>query len=436
MRKITTLLIASIIAVGLYCDLSKENTYTDGNEKDTPTVIDYSGMTYAEFKASIYKEPGENGVWIVDWDIPIENEKKLKEYYNSRIAKLIVDVSGQSDNIWSDSNKNNITYCISDNFGSYYNETVTAMNNATGAWEAEGDVTFVHVSSQDGNCTASNNSVLFDVNPTTTTQYYARAFFPDSSRSARNVLISTTIAYDSNKPSITGILRHELGHALGLRHEHTRPEAGTCYEDSNWRALTSYDSGSVMHYPQCNGSGDWSLVLTNQDKAGFAILYPEGGTPPPPDPVDGTIVNEVFNDSVRKRGKDTYSFDVVGGSDFLAKLTGDGDADLYVNFDATASTSSYVCRPYLTGTNETCDLTVPSYATSASILVYGYATSNYNLDVTYTTPSGTEPPPDPDPEPDPEPEPDPGTCGVAKTACTSDADCCSNNCFLKKGTCR
>jgi phosphohistidine phosphatase SixA len=30
---------------------------------------------------------------------------------------------------------------------------------------------------------------------------------------------------------------------------------------------------SVMHYPQCNGKGDWSLTLTNFDKNGIACLY-------------------------------------------------------------------------------------------------------------------------------------------------------------------
>ena len=54
----------------------------------------------------------------------------------------------------------------------------------------------------------------------------------------------------------TNILGHELGHTLGFRHEHTRPESGTCFEDNNWRPLTPYDSASIMHYPQCNGTSD------------------------------------------------------------------------------------------------------------------------------------------------------------------------------------
>jgi len=28
-----------------------------------------------------------------------------------------------------------------------------------------------------------------------------------------------------------------------------------------------------MHYPQCNGTGNWSLTLTSYDKSGAASVY-------------------------------------------------------------------------------------------------------------------------------------------------------------------
>jgi hypothetical protein len=67
-------------------------------------------------------------------------------------------------------------------------------------------------------------------------------------------------------------ITHELGHTLGFRHEHTRPEAGTCFEDNNWRPLTPYDSASIMHYPQCNGTSS-NLSMTASDRQGIVALY-------------------------------------------------------------------------------------------------------------------------------------------------------------------
>ena len=47
---------------------------------------------------------------------------------------------------------------------------------------------------------------------------------------------------------------------------------GTCFEDNNWRPLTPYDSASIMHYPQCNGSSN-DLSMTSTDRQGAVALY-------------------------------------------------------------------------------------------------------------------------------------------------------------------
>jgi serine protease len=231
-------------------------------------------LSFEEFLDLTYKEP--DGVWIADGDTPFETMDQLREFYEHSIRQsgaLAMYTSGGQDVKWSSQQKLNLTYCVSTGFGNRYNEVVAAMESATGAWEAAANVDFVHLSQYDGNCTASQSGVLFDVRLTNTQQYLARAFFPNSSRKSRNILVSSTAFNYGNSPSVTGVLRHELGHTLGFRHEHTRPEAGACFEDNSWRALTPYDSDSVMHYPQCNGTGDWSLTLTADDKAGAASVY-------------------------------------------------------------------------------------------------------------------------------------------------------------------
>ena len=128
------------------------------------------------------------------------------------------------------------------------------MASGAGLWEAASSkINFVYVPAQDASCNTRNNNVLFSVEPVQTTQYIARAFFPSTPKRSRNVLVDDSI-WTSGSWTPANILAHELGHTLGFRHEHTRPEAGTCFEDNNWRPLTPYDSASIMHYPQCNGS--------------------------------------------------------------------------------------------------------------------------------------------------------------------------------------
>lgn len=344
-----------------------------------------TAMTWAEFLTITYQEP-ESGVFIVDGDIPIGDFKQLREFYEKYVqsGQLIIHRNGSVDAKWSDTQKLNLTYCVSSTFGTRYNAAVQAMADATAAWEAASNVNFVHVSAQDSNCTATNSNVLFDVRPVNVNgQYLARAFFPGETRSNRNILIDNSAFTTSGDPSLTGILRHELGHVLGFRHEHTRPESGTCYEDSNWRVLTSYDAASVMHYPQCNGTGDWSLTLTSLDIQGAQSVYgtPGGGG----GGGGGTGTTVTYSGSVSQgQWKHYAAITVQPGTPFEVDMTGSGDPDLYVRFGAQPTSSSYNCRPYRSGATESCSLTVPSGVTTAYVSVYGYTSGSFTLNITYT----------------------------------------------------
>jgi len=259
--------------------------FTTGCVADSVDSIDEesvasAGMSWDEFMSVIYQEP-DTGVYIVNGDEAIETRAELEKFYIEHVQQgaLAVLTSGGTPVKWDSATALNLTYCISSNFGANYSKVVSAMNTATSAWEGAANVNFVHLTAQDSNCTAQNKNVVFDVRPVNVGgQYLARAFFPNTSRSGRNVLIDNS-SFSPSAPGLDGILRHELGHTIGFRHEHTRPEAGVCFEDNNWAALTPYDSGSVMHYPQCNGTNTWSLNLTSQDKTGAAALYgaPGGG---------------------------------------------------------------------------------------------------------------------------------------------------------------
>ena len=234
--------------------------------------------TFQQFAASTFQDL--DGNFVVNGDEPATSTGALRQFYDTMVAEpdtmtdgLIVNrVSGRDDK-WSASQALNLTYCVSTKFGTDYSRVVSAMAAGAGQWEAAtSKVNFIYVPAQDGSCTTRNSSVLFSVEPTKTNQYIARAFFPSTSKSSRNVLVNAKSLYNSGSWTPSNSLTHELGHTLRFRHEHTRPEAGTCFEDNNWRPLTPYDSSSIMHYPQCNGTSS-DLSMTDQDRAGVRALY-------------------------------------------------------------------------------------------------------------------------------------------------------------------
>lgn len=236
--------------------------------------------TYQEYRASAFQD--EDGKYIVNGDEPIDNTGELHEYYDQMVGNtkgktteggLIVNTVNGKDDVWTATQVKNLTYCVSTKFGKDYSAVVSAMAAGSGQWEsASSAINFSYVPAQDSACTVRNANVTFSVEPTKTTQYIARSFFPSTSKSGRNILVNASSLQNSGSWTPSNILAHELGHILGLRHEHTRPEAGTCFEDNNWRPLTAYDSSSIMHYPQCNGMSA-NLSMTDTDRAGIRSLY-------------------------------------------------------------------------------------------------------------------------------------------------------------------
>ena len=158
-----------------------------------------------------------------------------------------------------------------------------------------------------------------------------------------------------------------------------------------------------MHYPQCNGRGDWSLTLTNKDKNASACVYgPAMGftidttlvTSPcatAPAPSTGQPMTQTFTgQSVTKNAQKPYGpFMVKPGSQLEVAMGGagaTGDPDLYVRFNMAPTLVKYDCRPYLDGPVETCSVTVPATAKQVHVMVRGYAAGTYELKVTRVAP--------------------------------------------------
>jgi serine protease len=367
-----------------------------------------AALTFEDFKATVYREPFEGGAFIVSGDTPIFGEKQLREYFEKEVkpkqsVRLILSQIGGMANKWNHQQKMNLTYCISTAFGTRHDNVVEQMASATASWEQVAAIDFIHDASQDTNCNATNTAVVFDVRPVNVSgKYFARAFFPRDSRPKRNILIdeSSFSLNPEKKLTLAGILRHELGHALGYLHEHIRPESGKCFEDEVWLQLTNYDAFSVMHYPQCNGLGDWSLILTARDQNGAACTYGAAPrfrvdsslitnsaacfvpitSPPGAGPVK---VQRFSEQTVEKNSLKQYGpFQIASGTLFAAKLAGtSGDPDLYVRFYEKPKVNDFDCRPYDEGAIEECALTVPNNATEVFVMVRGYSTATYDLQI-------------------------------------------------------
>ena len=85
-----------------------------------------------------------------------------------------------------------------------------------------------------------------------------------------------------------------------------------------------------------------------------------------------------------------YFISVPAGATGLtfATTNASGDVDIYTQYNAKPTSSSYVCRPYTASGNETCSATNPASGTWW-VGVYGYAAGSYTITGTVTTPAAT-----------------------------------------------
>ncbi|MFE5409415.1 hypothetical protein [Microbacterium sp. NPDC056569] len=172
-----------------------------------------------------------------------------------------------------------LTYCVwRPSFGSddEHAAAVKGMRAATSDWSAICGVEFEHVAQHDHAAALSDDVSFPVVRQAGGGTLIAMAFFPDDPPPQR--FVSVFDGFFSSQPNAfdpIGVMRHELGHVLGFRHEHIRPEAPDLFDPESLdhtMAITDYDPTSVMHYVAA-GVGDPKLRFTERDKAGARLVY-------------------------------------------------------------------------------------------------------------------------------------------------------------------
>lgn len=222
--------------------------------------------------------------WVVEGDLVL-NEFRLRQYAARQAAKeqapepmqrgLVAMTHGDKVVRWAAGEV--LSYAVRRSLfrdQTAYDQAVAGMARACADWQAVCGVQFAHRAELDQQ--PDGPAVVFQVRQVAGGRgTIASAFFPDWSEEERWVNLYDAY-FDPNLGfDATGVLRHELGHVLGFRHEHIRDQAPMDCPDepmADTRALTEYDAESVMHY-FCGGMGSATLAITELDRQGAEAVY-------------------------------------------------------------------------------------------------------------------------------------------------------------------
>jgi hypothetical protein len=239
----------------------------------------------AAVKAYMATLPKDREYFVLEGDIRM-TEQELRAYLASKVlsskpaspgGELLINVFGGEKDFYRNVSERTLTYAVDRNSfksSEQYNAVVKEMQLAVQPWQeaCEGcGLRFVHLQQHDA--APSNDKVNFTVRYLDSGgAFIAAAFFPHDSPSRRFIDIDPSYFRADLKNVTVGVLRHELGHTLGYRHEHIENIPGCKNESGTWVRLTPYDRDSVMHY-WCGDGGNPLLELSKKDKEGHLKQY-------------------------------------------------------------------------------------------------------------------------------------------------------------------
>ncbi len=285
MRKYLMLLGLGLLIVNPLYGLSYNDNLRRDVLKRHQEVI---GAKFDQSKFDSYKAslPKDGAFYVVEGDLLL-NEAELSDYVIGKgetgtqekpvlpNSELLVNLVNGKPDYYREIAKRKLTYAIDRNsFASQeqYDLVVKNVNLAGKEWAdacSTCKVQYIYLKQFDASPSHEQVNFIVRLNDVQG-RYIAASFFPNYDRLRRYLNIDPS--YFTTDFDQVGVLRHELGHTLGYRHEHIRGIAGCYSEDNQWKPLTPYDPESVMHY-FCGGAGSLMLRLTDTDKAGHRKLY-------------------------------------------------------------------------------------------------------------------------------------------------------------------
>ena len=251
-------------------------------------------------KMSITTGLGENkftrSYYIVEGDLKLDKDELLL-YCKKRLLKSDTGINDRIDNrkltvaadrngqpsIWPRGTV--VKYSImrsSFSSKSAFDSVVICMRNATKDWMKTCNIKFeylANLNNQSIDVETFPEPILFIVRQINANgSFIAQSFFPNDPIYERMLLIDNS--FFTSPFNKTGVLRHELGHILGFRHEHIWSKDASCSGEDiidgmlTAQPVTKYDPYSVMHYPCGMNKDNRLLGLTDFDITGALKVYP------------------------------------------------------------------------------------------------------------------------------------------------------------------
>lgn len=314
--------IAACAALACVVGCGEADTTTLGDPTESsPGADEPVFIAFEEYRDRAEIEMDGRRLYRVEWDLFFETEQQLFDYYLSQVSYVLDVHHGVREKAVAitDGNFNilsfergpealELSYCISASDFSNVAQVEADMAEATSAWERVANIRFRYDSSANGNCVnAATSGVDFAVIDQISDGGYAcPPYIPPNTFGCVPARVGTLrIDYSrwpyllngapiTNRfPNMTrvGVLRHELGHIIGLRHEHpfdadgsnpsTPIDGAQCNEvglpcsgcSIKGEILTDYDVESVMHYPMCQGNDSTAWEVSHLDGVGVRQLY-------------------------------------------------------------------------------------------------------------------------------------------------------------------